>query len=66
MTAAIDARERCARPWLPAEAPPWTFWFGPDGHAVRVNADGSATPVLVPGHPRAGVAADPCATRGTP
>jgi hypothetical protein len=66
MTAAIDARERRARPWLPAEAPAWSFWIGPDGYTVRVNADGSTTPVLAPGYPRPGIASEPSATRVTP
>jgi len=60
---AIDARERSARPWLPETAPPWTFWIGPDGSTVRVNADGTVTPVLAPGHPRPGIAAEPCPWR---
>lgn len=66
MTARIDPRERRARPWLPVEAPPWTFWVAPDGPVVRLNADGSATPMLAPGMPRPGIASEPCATRGVP
>lgn len=61
---AIDARERRARPWLPATAHAWTFHVGPTGEAVRVNVDGSVTAVLIGGMPRAGAASDPCNVRG--
>lgn len=60
----VDKREISARPWLPAEAPAWSFWIGPTGEVLRVNADGSATPILPPGHPRPGIAAEPTATGG--
>jgi hypothetical protein len=65
MIARLDARELRARPWLPADAPAWSFWVGPDGTTVRVNADGSTTTLFAAGHPRPGVAWEPAAARGT-
>lgn len=59
----IDPRERRARPWLPEAAPAWSFWVGPDGSTVRVNADGTTTPLLAAGHPRPGIAAEASASR---
>lgn len=59
----IDARERAARHWLPLRAPIASVWVSPHGDAVRVQPDGSCAPLLAPGHPRAGIASDPCATR---
>jgi hypothetical protein len=60
---AIAAAARRAWPFLPEAAPAGSWWQGPGGEVVRVEADGSASPLAAPGHPRPGVAADPCARR---
>jgi transcriptional regulator with XRE-family HTH domain len=62
----LDTRERAARPWLPSSAPARTIWIGPDGEAVRVNDDGTVTPVVPGGHPRGGIASEPTATSERP
>jgi hypothetical protein len=62
----IDARARRAWPFLPASAPAGSWWQGPTGDLVRVEPDGTATPLAAPGHPRPGIAADPTARRRAP
>ncbi len=47
-----------------AGAGPGAIVVGPAGEVVRLDEDGSATPILPPGHPRPGIAGDPCAALG--
>jgi hypothetical protein len=60
---AIDPRARGAWPVLRglAYAEPGTVLVGDCGEILRIREDGGADPVLPPGHPRPGIAADPCA-----
>jgi len=40
----VDARERDARPWLPAVALPGAVYQGPDGEQVIAQEDGTVEP----------------------
>ncbi len=60
---AIDARARAAWPALAgvAFAQPGTIFQGPSGELLRIREDGGADELVAGGHPRAGIASDPCA-----
>lgn len=51
---------RRAYGWLPSTVTPGSIYQGPTGDVVRVLESGDVDPVLPPGHPRPGIAADPC------
>lgn len=48
-----------AWPFLPASAPPGSWWLGDCGELVRIEADGTASPL----EGFSSVAQDPCAGR---
>jgi len=58
---AIDSRARAAFPWLPPSAPARAVLVGPDGTTVIVTESGTVDLALPGGHPRPGIASDPCA-----
>lgn len=63
----IDARELAARPWLPRAALVGSHWQGPDGELVRVEGDGSVSPIVRGGSPfNRSIASDASATRRKP
>lgn len=63
---ALDPRARRAWPGALrdlAYAPPGVVVVGLGGELLRVLEDGTVDQVLASGHPRGGIASDPCATR---